>query len=564
VKVYYHEGSSWNWSPKLVAGEKNLLALSFNNWDDYGVSTTLNACLYHSGELILEFSLKLLIEDDIYSPVKMNELRNSGWDGYFPIPGVNYVSVPSDIDFYDALISKLGMKDAVHVLIMIRDAGYLLNVAKDNLAKKLIETKEFDTSPLREVGARKSFLDGWKQFADKKSTIEDFKLFTKAKNEQIKEISFHFNSSTLPYDINVLIGPNGVGKSYTLKKLVEFWLGVEAGDKRSLLKNHHQPFDKTPNLSKLILISYSPFEEFEIDLERYTLKDKDAYKYFGFRKNTYANGKKRVGISRNLPATDSVSSILKAFSDDDSYGYMQGRVKKVDSIWDVLQPALEFDDIALEINKNAEIPDVISKHVIELKDERRCVSLKAESYHSVEKAMSEHTEIFKITSGVLFVSNNDVIELSSGQRLFCYIVINVVGQIKNDSLIIIDEPELFLHPTLEIEFISLLKKVLIAFNSKAILATHSLAIAREVPAKCMHVYKKTNDLIEIDHPPFETFGGDMQRISSYVFGDIRVSKPFAEWVDKKLIELGGKKELIDLLKGEINEEIMIKILNSKA
>ncbi|MFJ5385726.1 AAA family ATPase [Pectobacterium sp. CHL-2024] len=564
MKVYYHEGERWNWTPTLLKGESNLLALSFNNWDDYNISTTLNACLFFDKELILEFSLKILIENDTYSPRKLNKLRQSGWDGFFPIPDYNYVSVPSDIYFYDALLSKLGQDEAREILNIIRDAGYLLNVVKDESIKGLIESTEFETSPLREVGARKAFADGWKLFEDIKSSIEDFKLYTQSRDlEQNDEVSFHFNSETLPYDINVLIGPNGIGKSFTLKKMVEYWLGVKSGDKLNLLKSQHQPFDKSPNIAKLILISYSPFEDFELDLDKYNLKDKDVYKYFGFRKSTITNGKRRVGISRNLPATDSVDSILKAFSDDVSFGYMQKRAAKIDAIWSVLQPALDFEFIALELNKNAVVPDTLKRYVIDINSDRRCISLHKKNFRAINLVVENSPEIFKFTSGVLFLKDDEIIDLSSGQRLFCYIVINVVGQIKTDSLIIIDEPELFLHPTLEIEFISLLKKVLKAFNSKAILATHSLAIAREVPAKCMHVYKKLNNSIEIDHPPFETFGGDMQRISSYVFSDIRVSKPFSEWVDEKLKEVGSKKVLIELLKGEINEEIMIKILNSK-
>lgn len=565
MKVYYHKGKKWDWKPTLVNGEKNLLALSFNNWDDYNISTTFNACLYFDKKATLEFSLKILIEDDVYSPAKLNELRESGWDGFFPIPDLNYVSVPSDIYFYDALLSKLGQNEARDVLNVIRDAGYLRNITNDTTVEKLIESDEFKTSLLREVGARKAFADGWKLFENIKSSIEDFKLYTQNRDlEKTDKISFHFNSTTLPYDINVLIGPNGIGKSFTLKKLVEYWLGVKDGDKNRLSKRQHKPFDKNPNISKLILISYSPFEDFELDLSKSELKDKDAYKYFGFRKSTLVNDTRRISISRNLPATDSISSILKAFSDDASYGFMQKRVEKVDAIWSVLQPALEFESIALELNKNAEIPRGLKTHTIDLNSDKKCVVLNKKNFTTINKLIEKSPNIFKLTSGVLFLNQNKIIDLSSGQRLFCYIVINVVGQIKNDSLIIIDEPELFLHPTLEIEFISLLKKVLIAFNSKAILATHSLAIAREVPAKCMHVYKKLENSIEIDHPPFETFGGDMQRISSYVFGDIRVSKPFSEWIDKKLKEVGDKKELIDLLQGEINEEIMIKILNYKA
>ena len=72
-----------------------------------------------------------------------------------------------------------------------------------------------------------------------------------------------------------------------------------------------------------------------------------------------------------------------------------------------------------------------------------------------------------MTSGVIFIKDNEVVKLSSGQRLFFYIVINLVGEIKKDSLIVIDEPELFLHPNLEIVFISLLKKVLEACELKS-------------------------------------------------------------------------------------------------
>jgi predicted ATP-binding protein involved in virulence len=140
-------------------------------------------------------------------------------------------------------------------------------------------------------------------------------------------------------------------------------------------------------------------------------------------------------------------------------------------------------------------------------------------------------------------------------------VINVVGEIKRDSLVVIDEPELFLHPRLEVEFVGLLKKINSAFNSCAILATHSLSIARETPSKCVHVLRQLEDGLDVIHPPFETFGGDMQRISTYVFGDDTFSKPFDEWLTQKLDSISNPHELIRSLGREVNEELVIKILN---
>lgn len=564
LKVYFHAGTDWNKIPPATKTEKTLLSLSYNNWDDYTVRTTLNAAFYYDGIRILDFNLKLLIESDTDSPLKLNALRKEGWDGYFPIPETNYVSVPSDIEFYDALITKLGMQEALEALLLIRDAGYLVNIIQDDAAKKITGQDNFTTSPLREAGARKSFYDGWKAFSGNSQSIKDFTLNMPGRGaETVNPIKFRFNSDTLPYDINVLIGPNGIGKSHTLKNLVAYWLGMAAGSQTQLIKSKHQPFDANPNISRLILMSYSPFEDFVLDLSNTSLKDKTAYKYFGFRRSSMsASGKRQSTISRNLPASDSVESIFKALADDDAYGFLSTWTSKFETILDVLQPALNFVKIAVEVNPKAELPLFLKSLLIEGEDGNKYIQLTPVSHPRLLKLKDDLFNVINTKAGVIFLNGTVKLDLSSGQRLFVYMVINIVGQIKAESLVIVDEPELFLHPTFEVEFIALLKKVLTAFNSKAILATHSLAIAREIPANCMHVYRNGQHGLEIDHPPFETFGGNMQRISSYVFGDSKVTKPFAQWIEGAIQEAGSSKRLLAKLKDEINEEMTIKILNS--
>lgn len=565
MKVFYHKGSNWRAIPPKLPSEDTMLSLSFNNWDDYGISTTLNAILYIDGNSFLEFSLKVLIENDNYSPKKLNELCENGWDGFFPIPNLNYVSVPSDIDFYEILIAKIGMDAAKDILVLIRDAGYLKYVLKDKNAIQLIEHDDFSVSPLREAGARKAYEDGWKLFNEEVSNINDFTLNSIRRDGVVEPIHFKFNSDLLPYDINVLIGENGIGKSYTLKSLVEYWLGVEQGSKIALDNLQHEPFDHYPNISKLILISYSPFEEFTIDLSGTNLKDKDAYRYFGFRRIIEdVDGNKRIGISRNLPASDSVSSILKSLHDDFKFGLLPNWTCKFETILSVLMSAIEFDFIAFEIVDDFSLLNQINDFSEFLFGENnKFLKINGRVIQKASEWDIHLEECIKFESGAIFIKENKAVEISSGQRLFCYIVVNVVGQIRKDSLVVIDEPELFLHPTLEIEFICLLKKVLKAFTSKAILATHSLAITREVPAKCVHVYRKRNDKIEIEHPPFETFGGDMQRISSYVFGDNSITKPFDNWINEQLEIYDDPQDIIDRLGEELNEEMLIKLLNSR-
>ncbi|WP_426078829.1 hypothetical protein [Janthinobacterium sp. PSPC3-1] len=564
MKVFFYSGTDWSKTPQAKKTEKTLLALSYNNWDDYSVRTTLNAVFYFEGKQIFDFNLKLLIENDTNSPVKLNHLREEGWDGYFPIPKTNYVSVPSDIEFYDALITKLGMHDAREALVLIRDAGYLVNIAQDKAAKELTENENFSISPLREAGARKSFSDGWKSFSGNSQSIGDFTLNLPSRGaESVTSIKFRFNSDTLPYDINVLIGPNGVGKSHTLKSLVAYWLGMDIGSQTQLNKSKHQPFDIYPNISRLILMSYSPFEDFVLDLSDTKLKDKTAYRYFGFRRGSMsASGRRQSSISRNQPASDSVESMFKALADDDAYEFLNSWTSKADTILDVLKPALKFEKLVVEINPKAELTSSLESLVIEGGDGKKYIELTPGTHPKFLKLKEDIFNVINVKAGVVFLVGNEKLDLSSGQRLFVYMVINIVGQIKAESLIVVDEPELFLHPTFEVEFIALLKKVLAAFNSKAILATHSLAVAREIPANCMHVYRIGQHGVEIDHPPFETFGGNMQRISSYVFGDSKVTKPFAQWIESAIEEVGGPQKLLTKLKDELNEEMTIKILNS--
>jgi hypothetical protein len=105
----------------------------------------------------------------------------------------------------------------------------------------------------------------------------------------------------------------------------------------------------------------------------------------------------------------------------------------------------------------------------------------------------------------------------------------------------------------------MLKKILANFNSKALLATHSEITVREIPSTCVHVFEKTDEELVIKHPPFQTFGGDIQKISSYVFGDNQSSKPFEQWIEKQMKEMGSGQALIETLGDQVNEEMIVHI-----
>ncbi|MEZ8516123.1 AAA family ATPase [Vibrio cyclitrophicus] len=568
MKIFYHGQGSWDSStPAGLASEPNLLALSGNNWDDYETKTTLNACLYFEGErLDFDFHIKVLIEGCSYTAEILNEMKSCDWDGFFPIPSANYISLPSDIEFYSIIVSKLGDEKALEVVRSLRDAGFLKNVSKEEAVEELLKSTGFFQSLLRESGAIKAYEDGWRIFDESLDDVEihDFDLNVLSRENESIPVPFRFSSNLLPYDINVLVGPNGVGKSHAIKSLTEYWLKTESGDPKVLEKIGHEPFSRYPNFSNLILVSYSPFEDFKLDLEKdKDLKDKDAYKYFGFRRIDKGCGPE-VGaqetveleiVDRDLPSINSAESVVKALYDDETLGFITGRVNKLELMLETLNHGFNVDFVALKVADISKLG--IHGFSVKVIDGVSYLPLFPYIAKTLEK--SQLQAACDLKGGVVFLYQDTLCSLSSGQKLFSYIVINVLGELRKNSLVVVDEPELFLHPTLEIAFVSLLKKVLEPFKSKAVLATHSLSVVREVPSQCVHIFKDGAFGLDIVSPPFETFGGNVQRISAYVFGDKSVTKPFDEWLEIMVKSNPNAEELIVKLGDEINEQLIMKI-----
>jgi len=560
MKVQYFQNQNYSKKQTCPKNEPNILCLHTDGWDDHGIKTTLHAFLFFNSELFLEFELKILIEGEKRTSPILNELVKNGWDGIFPLPETNYVSVPGNFDFYNSLISHISEQEALKVINNLRDAGYFVNILKDSLAVSLCDTEDFSTSLLRETDANKAYIDGWKIFDENQITeMFDFSTNIMTRECTLQTINYKFNSQILPYDINVLIGPNGVGKSHCLKLLVDNILGI--ADVADAI-NGNTPkkfFDKRPNARRLALVSYSPFDEFSLDLKKEELKDKKVYEYFGFRYKDDSG----IHIDRDLPSKDAKNSIRSIIFEDNKFKVLKNWIGKLDTVYEVLSRAFEFDHIAIDVTtKSSKVLEYFDDNITEL-DNKNYFIFDNDVCELALVKPKLFMELISKVNQLVFIDDNGEVLLSSGQKIFSYIVINIIGSIKNNSLIVIDEPELFLHPSLEIEFIKLLKNILKAFGSKAILATHSAGIVREIPSPCVHVMRNTPTGIKISTPPFQTFGGDMQRISSYVFEDDKVSKPYEIWIQEKLNHYGSSEKLIKALGKDVNEEMLIAIMNSE-
>lgn len=538
-------------------GSDDVLELLWDEWNDFGYETSFPITCRIGGKVIDLGVLRLLVADRSRSRDVLDEVRASGWDGNFPAPGINYISVPSEITFYQQLKAHLSEKGAVRIAEVLRDAS-LLEHKPDPAALSLVKTEGFRNSLQRERGSVAAYLDGWKILESQAIAVRDFEFRFKDVFQATATLKLNFESdSLLPHDFNVLIGPNGAGKSRVLHQMVDTWIKPKDGE---------FGFAEPPNLSQVVVISYSPFERFPVDMFGVKVQDTDVYRYFGFRGRSgqATNGRARsIRLSHEFPKVNAAQSLIACLSDDQKFKAIASWAKKVVTMQTVLRTAFQFDFAAVQIDEKKRVRNLYS----DIRKVEGTTVVKAGNNRFVPIAphTMDYIDVVRLldacvaTSGVVFFKGRAPIELSSGQRLFAYIVINLLGVIRRNSLVLIDEPELFLHPTLEIQFVEMLKEILSSFNSKALLATHSEVIVREVPADCVHVFQRTKDGLVITRPPFQTFGGDIQRISSYVFGDNAISKPFEKWVQKQLKQFGSATALIEAMKGNLNEELLVQI-----
>jgi len=561
----------------ILKSHQTVILLLFDRWDDYDYKTSFPTYCQINGKEVELPTLKILFKDQMTSFSYLDELVSKGWDGVFPIKDSSYISNPEDITFYELIDGHLGLDTATEVAVTLCDSSYMVHILEDANSLELVSSTGFKKSLQRERGSIKAFLDGWRFLGRQGISIGNmiFRLHTSAGD--IQPLSLNFATDTpLPHDINVLIGPNGIGKSQALIQIVNDWLRLITVEKTAT------GFEEDPNINQIIVISYSPFELFPLDSESVDMKsgeerkDHGVYRYFGLRtyetrKDDKGKNNTTIRLSRQRPHLNAAYSLISCLEDDRKYGAIKSWSNKIATLYSVLKIAINFDDIAIGVagfeDKSQLFEDdawitgdsfILVDDIID-DDGLPKAYIPICSDRIDEPDTKRLREYLHVRSGIVFLKGGTPIELSSGQRLFSYMVTNILGAMRRNSLILIDEPELFLHPTLEIAFIQMLKKILSNYASKALLATHSLVTVRELPRNCVHVFERTNNGLFINHPPFETFGGDMQRISSYVFGDKSISKPFEAWLLEKLKEYGSAKELIEALGENINEEMLIQI-----
>lgn len=465
-----------NTSKKIPRQKKNLLILIHDDWDDWFTYSTLYNVYYYTevGKEIILGSIKVGQKN-----MKKGQKRADLPD-YFESLDQDFFSLGQDVSYYEDL-NLLNEVLRVEILKGLNDIAY-------NKSLFIIALKEEVTkiSLLRDVSV--SSVEGqFRNLARGNATLTpyNFKYHAPVSKEPILDrMVLDFNVKPLsdpPTNIHILIGRNGVGKTFLFNSMISSLLnGNRFSGKYGYFSSKEKEMPENP-FANLISISFSAFDE------TYPIKEeKDKTKKISY---TYIGLKERTIVENDIEEGDSLVTTDFIYKTKSPYALTKEFVTSVEGCrkkskyarWLDALETLESDPIFKEneISQLAKIPN-------------------NESFKRIA------TQIFS--------------RLSSGHKIVLLTITRLIESIEEKSLVLIDEPECHLHPPLLSAFIRALSDLLINRNAIAILGTHSPVVLQEVPKSCVWKLNRFGTISSAERMNIESFGENVGLLTQEVFG----------------------------------------------
>lgn len=130
----------------------------------------------------------------------------------------------------------------------------------------------------------------------------------------------------------------------------------------------------------------------------------------------------------------------------------------------------------------------------------------------------------------------------------------LVETIEERSLVLLDEPEGYLHPPLLSAFIRALSDLLSNRNAVALIGTHSPVVLQEVPRSCVWKLRRVGANSIAERLEIETFGENVGLLTQEVFGLEVTNSGFHKILQKLAEQYDSYKNALASLDGHLGME----------
>jgi predicted ATPase len=446
--------------------------LHVDNWDDWFEYSTM-------------YTLEIFLIDgsriDVGS-VKVGEFgmkpgqRRPAIDPRFEAIGEHFFSLGQDSSYYEQL-NTLPTDLKQSVLEGLNDIAQ-----NEHLLERALNEKVTEMSLLRSVSVS-TIRHQYRRILRGEATLSPFHFsyqLPESAGGGIKGFAFSFDvkpESEPPSNVHVIIGTNGVGKTFLLNKMARAFVQAADGgsDDSGRFEMTAGDMDITSGVNAglfagAVSVSFSAFDQFTPLRSDIPSAGMPNYVYVGLRSED---------VDGQMHRSKSPLELAAEFASSSGNCRIGAKTER----WERALKGLESDPYFGRVSISR-----IARERWQDDDTRRAAMV------------------------ALFDN------LSSGHKLVLLTITRLVQEVEERTLVLLDEPEAHLHPPLLSAFIRALSDLLINRNGVAIVATHSPVVLQEVPASCVWKLNRTDTLTSADRPEIETFGENVGVLTREVFG----------------------------------------------
>lgn len=529
-----------------------VISAGSTHWNDFGYSYSVAARMMYRGKVIA-FSLYLVPFDKMGRALqRVSEALDNGSD--------DFVSIMANPNSYKELAASLEWADYLSLLRYLNDVSATKYIDRGRVAfvERVVNSEPFRLGVLRSPKVFISLLNG----IESSCTLEPDEDARQAFDIDVKvpgspdvlSMKFRYVDHEYFQDrIHCIIGENGVGKTQLLR-------GIVIASARA----HDQLYRTGPAT---------------VLRDRHDIAIEDAGCVMAYGAEGF-NFKRIVAYSSDWATVLPVAADLGRFdfkffnlgveSSTDSYAgnlsYWLASIVRVDeaslrfSKWEILCNALSgivtMEHLAIPVLDSCPeyccFKDVTGKkwaYICRLSGEQKIL----DALGSIDK--SREPSFFPLSA-------QTPIKLSSGQRSIFRFALHFIAHAGFGTLLIIDEPETYLHPNLVSKYMMLLYSILEQTRSVAIIATHSAYVVREIPTHCVHVLKRIDGVVTSRHVYAKTLGASVSELSYAVFGDSTVSA-YHQKISEEVSKSGLSFEQVIRSYGDIFSASMLVEIRSR-
>lgn len=383
------------------------------------------------------------------------------------------------------------------------------------------------------------------------------------------EVNLSTKSSSKNYK-TIIIGPNGTGKSSFLGGIADI-LSIEfSKDKKQSLKGYKEVYDLEVVTGPHTHNVTSELDKVELDIEKVlavtsTMQDRfpfmaknsvrrsDNYIYLGMKTASnnifFSNVKENILLSLfpiyyDEKRTDTAVNVLNKLGFQENFNF---KINKGRNYAKVKKSLLESEDINYSDNYDArKLKDFIeSKYAVKNKNKISMLFKKIDGkdkgylikinlkdrgrfddkfkYLELIKSLLSNNVISIGELALFSINGYDMNQASSGEFNILRTFLSVIANISDNSVVLIDEPEVSLHPNWQMDFMSILDIALSNYEGcHSIIATHSHFILSNVSNEDSRIISLLPDTdsrsVSVDELDLELYGWSPENVLYRAFG----------------------------------------------